>query len=178
MTKEAVPVLFFPDLLKFCPFFNRAKQNVGYFSKKKGVYFWKYALGSIINTAYEQQELEIQEPICLQCGYNLDGGGVIPHSRAFSQRTRQGGCWVWSKSRTRCRDPGPSAKWLHLNSREMPCRGASLSPSSSTVVFTPRDARATMLLGHAGNAPESRGGSDAATPGALHHAVLYPWSWQ
>lgn len=38
--------------------------------------------------------------------------------------------------------------------------------------------RATMLLGHAGNAPESRGGSDAATPGAPHHTVLYTWPLQ
>lgn len=89
---------FFHDLLKFCPFLNHEEQNVGFFSKEKCVYIWKYALGCIINKACEQQESEIQKLIFLQCQYHWEAGGVTPHPEVFSLRTRKGGCWAWRMS--------------------------------------------------------------------------------
>lgn len=145
---------FFHDLLKFCPFLNHEEQNVGFFSKEKCVYIWKYALGCIINKACEQQESEIQKLIFLQCQYHWEAGGVTPHPEVFSLRTRKGGCWAWRMSQALW-----AAQWGDGQQHRL-------------CLFPLWDAPATRLLGHVENTPEFRDSPGTATPG------LCAWSQQ
>lgn len=140
---------FFHDLLKFCPFLNHEEQNVGFFSKEKCVYIWKYALGCIINKACEQQESEIQKLIFLQCQYHWEAGGVTPHPEVFFPEDKEG------------RMLGLENVTGTLGSTVRGCAAAQ-------VVFAP----ATRLLGHVENTPELRDSPGTATPG------LCAWSQQ
>lgn len=143
---------FFPDLLKFCPFFNHEEQNAGFFSKEKCVYFWKYALGCIINKACEQQESEIQKLIFLQSPLSLGRWRSHPSPQGLFPRGQGREDAGFGESHGHC--VGIPVLWVRM------CSSTILAPGSSWVVFAPTvGCSRQRLLRHIRNTPEPPQGS-------------------